>query len=86
MDESGYQVRMTLWGNMATEWRYNILREIDDDRVDTGSVVGFKGVKVGSYGGRSLSSGFDCVVSVNPDIPEAHRLKVHSSLILLGLV
>ncbi|KAJ3331210.1 Replication factor A protein 1, partial [Kappamyces sp. JEL0680] len=65
VDESGYQVRMTLWGSQAQDWT-----------VDSGNVVGFKGVKVGEFGGgKTLSTGFDCIMVVNPDISEAHHLK-----------
>ncbi len=30
---------------------------------------------MGEYSGRSLSVGFDSSLQINPDIPEAHRLK-----------
>lgn len=43
-DDSGTEVRLTLWGEKAAdssiEW--------------TGNVVAFKGVKVGEYQGRTL--------------------------------
>lgn len=37
--------------------------------------MGLKGAKIGDFGGRSLSSGFDSALQINPDSPEAHRLK-----------
>lgn len=64
VDDSGYSVRVTIWGKTATNF----------DAVPE-SVIAFKGVRVSDFGGRSLSLLSSGTMSVNPDIPEAHRLK-----------
>jgi len=64
VDESGYSVRMTIWGKGAVTFDAN-----------PESIVAFKGVKVGDFGGRSLSLLSSGSMSIDPDIPEAHRLK-----------
>lgn len=64
VDSSNSQIRCTVWGKVATEWS-----------VPTNTVVAFKGVKVGDFGGRNLSALFSSTISPNPDIDEAHALK-----------
>ena len=64
VDNTGYSVRLTVWGNTATNFE-----------VPTESVVAFKGVKVSDFGGRSLSLLSSGSLTSNPDIDEAHRLK-----------
>ncbi|KAK0638749.1 hypothetical protein B0T16DRAFT_394607 [Cercophora newfieldiana] len=64
VDDTGYQVRVTIWGKTATS--FDAAPE---------SVVAFKGTKVGDFGGRSLSLLSSGTMTVDPDIPEAHRLK-----------
>ncbi|KAI9686110.1 MAG: Replication factor A protein 1 [Bogoriella megaspora] len=64
VDNTGYSVRLTIWGSSATSF----------DAPEE-SVVAFKGVKVGDFGGRSLSLLSSGSMSVNPDIDDAHRLK-----------
>ncbi|TLS24224.1 hypothetical protein PpBr36_08460 [Pyricularia pennisetigena] len=64
VDDSGYSVRMTIWGKTAQNF---------DAKPE--SVVAFKGAKVGDFGGRSLSLLSSGTMTVDPDIPEAHRLK-----------
>lgn len=64
VDNSGFSVRMTLWGNTAQSF------EGDPDQV-----VAFKGVKVSDFGGRSCSLLSSGTMAINPDIDEAHRLK-----------
>ena len=44
VDNTGYSVRLTIWGNTATNFDAN-----------PDSVLAFKGVKVSDFGGRSLS-------------------------------
>ncbi|GAA6006425.1 hypothetical protein JCM11491_004952 [Sporobolomyces phaffii] len=63
-DRSNYVCRVTLWGKSAESWSE-----------DGPSVVALKGVKVGDFGGRTLSVGGSSTVSIDPDIPEAHTLK-----------
>ncbi|OAG35894.1 hypothetical protein AYO21_09895 [Fonsecaea monophora] len=64
VDNTGYSVRLTIWGKTAAS--FDIPPE---------SVVAFKGVKVSDFGGRSLSLLSSGSVSANPDMPEAHKLK-----------
>lgn len=62
-DDSGAEVRLTMWGDAAQQAR---------DRFSGMPVVAFKRAKVSDYGGRTLSgSGFE----VNPSIPQANSLK-----------
>ncbi|GAA6027015.1 hypothetical protein JCM8097_006042 [Rhodosporidiobolus ruineniae] len=63
-DRSQYQVRVTLWGRQAESWQ----------EVDSG-IVAIKGVKVGDFGGRSLSVSGGSMLMHDPDIPEAHELR-----------
>lgn len=64
VDDTGYSVRLTVWGKVASS--FDIPPE---------SVVAFKGVKVSDFGGRSLSLLSSGSVTANPDMPEAHKLK-----------
>lgn len=64
VDRSGCVVNCTLWGLEAEEF--------DGTQCP---VVAAKGVKVSDFGGRSLSTTMNSVVVVNPDIPEAHKLR-----------
>ncbi|TDL24921.1 replication factor-A protein 1 [Rickenella mellea] len=64
VDRSGYSVRVTLWGKQAEQYEHH-------DQ----PVVAFKGVRVGDFGGRSLSMISTSMMNANPDIPEAHALK-----------
>ena len=64
VDNSGYSVRLTIWGNAATTF---------DAPVE--SVIAFKGVKVSDFGGRSLSLLSSGSMTIDPDIDESHALK-----------
>jgi replication factor A1 len=64
VDDTGYSVRLTVWGKVAAG--FDISPE---------SIVAFKGVKVSDFGGRSLSLLSSGSMSANPDMPEAHKLK-----------
>ena len=64
VDNSNFSVRLTIWGNTATN--FDVMPE---------SVIAFKGVKVSDFGGRSLSLLSSGSMTVDPDIDEAHRLK-----------
>lgn len=64
VDETGYSVRLTIWGKTATSFDAN-----------PESIVAFKGVKVSDFGGRSLSLLSSGSMSLDPDIQEAHKLK-----------
>ncbi|KAJ7608110.1 replication factor-A C terminal domain-containing protein [Mycena polygramma] len=63
VDSSGFSVRMTLWSKQAE--RFN----------SPEAVVAFKSVKVGDYGGRSLSFSGSSTMALNPDIQSAHSLR-----------
>ncbi len=64
VDNTGYSVRLTIWGNSATA--FDVMPE---------SVVAFKGVKVSDFNGRSLSLLSSGSMTVDPDIDDAHKLK-----------
>ena len=57
-------MRLTLWGKQAETFDHN-----------DSPVIAFKGVKVGDFGGRSLSMFSTATMSVNPDIEETHSLR-----------
>ncbi|TNN66085.1 Replication protein A DNA-binding subunit [Liparis tanakae] len=64
MDMSGKLVTVTLWGEEAEKF--------------DGSgqpIIAIKGAKLSDYGGRSLSASFSSTMTINPDIPEAHKLR-----------
>ncbi|KAJ3149057.1 Replication factor A protein 1 [Geranomyces variabilis] len=64
VDKSQFEVRMTIWGAQAETF------EPQDN-----PVVAVKGVKLGDFGGRSLSCMGTSSLAQNPDIPEAHLLR-----------
>lgn len=64
VDDTGFSVRLTIWGASATAFD-----------VPPESVVAFKGVRVSDFGGRSLSLLSSGSMAVDPDIDEAHKLK-----------
>lgn len=64
VDESGFSVKMTIWGKLATAFEAGLE-----------TVVAFKGAKVSDFGGRSLSLLSSGTMTLDPDIPDAHRLK-----------
>jgi len=64
VDESSYSIRLTIWGKTANTF------EAHPD-----SIVAFKGVKVSDFGGRSLSLLASGTMAMDPDIPEAHKLR-----------
>lgn len=64
VDDTNFSVRATIWGKTANSF---------DAKPE--SVVAFKGMRVGDFGGRSLSLLSSGTMAVDPDIPEAHTLK-----------
>ncbi|KAF7295538.1 Replication protein A subunit [Mycena indigotica] len=62
VDQSKFQVRMTLWGKQAEQFN------------SEGSVIAFKNVKVGDFGGRSLSFFSSSNMSINPPDLEAAQI------------
>lgn len=64
MDMSGKVVTVTLWGEEAEKF--------------DGSgqpILAIKGAKLSDFGGRSLSASFSSTLMINPDIPEAYKLR-----------
>ncbi|KAI1005816.1 Replication factor A protein 1 [Podosphaera aphanis] len=64
VDDSGYSVRLTIWGKTALSFDANLE-----------SIVALKGCKVNDYGGRSLSLLSSGSLTIDPDIAEAHKLR-----------
>ncbi|XP_068173511.1 replication protein A 70 kDa DNA-binding subunit [Antennarius striatus] len=64
MDMSGKLVTVTLWGE-------------DAEKFDGSGqpIVAIKAAKLSDFGGRSLSASFSSTLMINPDIPEAHKLR-----------
>ncbi|KAK0745283.1 hypothetical protein B0T21DRAFT_381312 [Apiosordaria backusii] len=64
VDQTGYSVRVTVWGKTATEFSGK-----------PEEVIAFKGTRVSDFNGRSLSLLSSGTMAIDPDIPEAHALK-----------
>ncbi|KAF8892441.1 hypothetical protein BD779DRAFT_1642450 [Infundibulicybe gibba] len=64
VDKSGFSVRLTLWGKQAEQYS-----------ADDFPVIAFRGVKVGDFGGRSLSMFSSSTMHINPDINECFALR-----------
>ncbi|KAK7427832.1 Replication factor A protein 1 [Neonectria magnoliae] len=64
VDDTSYSVRVTIWGKTANSF---------DSAPE--SVIAFKGTKVSDFNGKSLSLLSSGTMSIDPDIPDAHRLK-----------
>uniref|UniRef100_A0A674N3Q2 Replication protein A subunit n=1 Tax=Takifugu rubripes TaxID=31033 RepID=A0A674N3Q2_TAKRU len=64
IDTTGKMVAATLWGEEAEKFEGS-----------EQPVVAIKGARLSDFGGRSLSALFSSTVMVNPDIPEAFRLR-----------
>lgn len=64
MDMSGKVVTVTLWGEEA-------------EKFDGAGqpILAIKGAKLSDFGGRSLSASFSSTLMINPDIPEAYKLR-----------
>jgi hypothetical protein len=72
VDNTGMSVRLTLWGRTAENFNPGGTAE---DGSATQPVIAFKGVRVGDFGGRSLSMMSSSTMMVDPDIDEAHTLR-----------
>ncbi|ETS61649.1 hypothetical protein PaG_04143 [Moesziomyces aphidis] len=68
VDQGQRSVRLTLWGKNAENFPNHA-------GVDEKPVIAFKGVKVGDFGGRSLSMFSSSTMLINPDITESHVLR-----------
>lgn len=59
------KVALTLWGSEAESFNGS-----------TNPVVLVKGAKLGEFGGgKNISTGFGCTLKINPNLPEAHKLR-----------
>ena len=90
VDDSSCSIRCTLWGKQVFLFDYDI-HEIEKcfvkvflfdkaedfhiEELGENPVVLLKGARLGDYGGRSVSVGGNTVFQINPDIPEAHKLR-----------
>ena len=73
VDQSGMSVRLTLWGKTAET--YGTPSGQPGCGPEDKPVIGFKGVSVSDFGGRSLSMFNSSTMHINPDIPEAYGLR-----------
>ncbi|XP_078102045.1 replication protein A 70 kDa DNA-binding subunit isoform X2 [Sander vitreus] len=64
IDMSGKLVTVTLWGEEAEKFE-----------ASGQPIVAIKGAKLSDFGGRSLSASFSSTLMINPDIPEAYKLR-----------
>ncbi|XP_039116942.1 replication protein A 70 kDa DNA-binding subunit B-like [Dioscorea cayenensis subsp. rotundata] len=69
-DDSNKTVVVSLWNELATDIGQQLL-----DTVDSAPVVAIKSLKVGDFQGVSLSSVSKSKVLINPDLPEAKKLR-----------
>ncbi|KAJ0048427.1 hypothetical protein Pint_16261 [Pistacia integerrima] len=69
-DETKRTVVVSLWNDLATNVGQELL-----DMVDQSPVVAIKSLKVGDFQGISLSALGKSTVLINPDIPEAKKLR-----------
>jgi replication factor A1 len=63
IDDTGVQVRLTLWGKQAVEAK---------STMDGNKVVAFRRARVSDYGGKSLSGGD---VHIEPNVPETEAIR-----------
>jgi replication factor A1 len=64
VDDTCSSVRLTVWGKQAETFS-----------ADNAPVIAFKGVKVGDFGGRSLSLVSTSTMIRDPDTEDGHRLR-----------
>ncbi|KAL3513035.1 hypothetical protein ACH5RR_025752 [Cinchona calisaya] len=69
-DETKKTVVVSLWNDLATSVGQELL-----DMADKSPVIAIKALKVGDFQGVSLSALTKSVLVVNPDIPEAEKLR-----------
>lgn len=68
LDQSGAEIKLTLWGQEALGFATSPIMNP--------CIVAVKGAKVGEYqGGRTLTNVSTSTIVTDPDIPEAHRLR-----------
>lgn len=66
VDASGCSIRVTLWGAQAENYQ---------EPAESHPIMAIKGARVGDYNGRTLSTSTVSLISLNPDIREAHELR-----------
>jgi len=64
VDKSHFSVRLTIWGKQAEQFS-----------CENNAVIAFKGVRVGDFGGRSLSMVNSSTMTVNPEHEDAYTLR-----------
>ncbi|KAK6093510.1 Replication factor A protein 1 [Batrachochytrium dendrobatidis] len=64
VDESGWLVRLTLWGSQAETFEHS-----------DNPVIGIKNARVGDFGGRTLSVAMSSTLTLNPTMQDAFRLR-----------
>ncbi|KAI8928253.1 hypothetical protein BC831DRAFT_423805 [Entophlyctis helioformis] len=64
VDESGWSVRLTLWGRQAETFEHH-----------DNPIIAIKGARVGDWGGRTLSCQMSSTVELNPQIEESYKLR-----------
>ncbi|XP_057677875.1 replication protein A 70 kDa DNA-binding subunit-like [Corythoichthys intestinalis] len=64
IDSSGKMVTLTLWGDQAQKFN-----------ASCHPVVAIKGARLSTFGGRSLTAVYGSTLMVNPEIPEAYKLR-----------
>jgi len=70
-DDSGAQIELAVWGALATG---DVGTELEAAAASK-PVVALKAVKVGDFGGRTLSTIGSTVIDLQPDLPEATPLR-----------
>jgi len=63
VDDSGYKIKVTLWG-----------KHTEDTRYKDNPIVAFKSVKVNDFQGKSISTLSSSIISFNPDIKRSHEI------------
>jgi len=65
-DDSGCQIQATIWGDKAS---------MPPSTWESQPIVAFRGAKVSDWNGRSLSTGAGTVMKINPDLPDAKKIR-----------
>jgi replication factor A1 len=66
IDDSSVEIKLTLWDTKAQQY--------GNDYWANNPIVAFKNLRVGDYGGRSLSAMNSTTITINPNTPEGHAL------------
>jgi len=63
LDSTAHSIEVTLWGDMART-----------GNIDVGTILAIRAARVGTFNGKSLSTGASSQLTVSPNIPEAKTL------------